>query len=136
MRLPAVVSKSLLVAALAAAIGGCGANDADAVRAKVRQFARAVGTHDYATICNQVLAPVLLADLAKGGIGCQQAMKIALAQVNQPHLVLGPVTVSGSTATALTISQAQGQKTLLTSLHLVQTQNGWRISSLGAPLGS
>lgn len=134
MRLPAVVTTPLIAAALAAVIGGCGTSDSDLVRAKVRQFAHAVAVHDYTTICHQVLAPVLLADLAKGGIGCRQAMRIALGHVNEPHLVLGPVRVTGRTATALTISQAQGQKTLLTSLRLVQTQNGWRISSLGGPL--
>jgi hypothetical protein len=43
--------------------------------------------------------------------------------------------VRGGNASVLTLSQATGQKTVLTSLRLVQTKNGWRISSLGAPVG-
>jgi len=125
------------VAALTAAItlGGCGGNPQADVRAKVHEFADAVAAHDYSTICSDVLAPSLLADFARGGISCRQALRIALGGVRHPHLALGPVKVTGAHASALTISQAAGQKTVLTSLVLTDTAKGWRISSLGSAAG-
>jgi hypothetical protein len=135
MRLPAAVTTPAVALVAATALAGCGASQATQVRDKVKQFARAVAARDYATICRDTLAPNLLADLAKGGIGCRQAMAIALGRVNSPHLVIGPVRVGGGTASVLTISQARGQKTVLTSLRLVRTSSGWRISALGSPVG-
>jgi hypothetical protein len=121
---------------VAAALGGCGGtNISGQVKAKVRQFARAAAARDYATICRQVLAPALLADLRRGGIGCERAMSIALSRVRQPRLAVGNVKVDGKHASALAISQAANQKTVLTSIQLVDTARGWRISSLGSPVG-
>jgi hypothetical protein len=125
----------IVILGMALLLAGCGgASDSDQVRAKVRQFAVAAAAHNYRTICQDVLAPSLLADLKNGGIACVQAMRISFAHVTSPRLVIGNVAVSGSSATVLTISQATGEKTLLTSLHLVRTGSGWRISALGAPV--
>jgi hypothetical protein len=104
------------------------------VRSKVEQFIKAVRVRDYATICRQVLAPPLLADLAQGGVGCEQALGVALAGVHQPSLVIGRVTVSGHTASALTLSSASGQSGVLTSIQLVRTPDGWRVSGLRSPV--
>jgi hypothetical protein len=116
-------------------LAGCGSNPQSEVRAKVREFARAAAGHDYATICRDVLAPSLLADIARGGITCEQALQTALRRVQNPHLVIGPTRVSGRRASVLTISQASGQGTALSSLRLVDTSRGWRISALGSPTG-
>ena len=136
MRASSVTLRRNGIAAIAAALvlAGCGQSDSDQVRAKVRQFARAAAAHDYVTICRDVLAPSLLADLKNGGIACVQAMRISFSHVTSPRLVIGNVEVAGSSATVLTISQAKGEKTLLTSLKLVKTGGGWRISALGAPV--
>jgi hypothetical protein len=132
----AVPALTALAAAAASALGlaACGASAGDQVKAKVQQFARATESHNYLTICHDVLAPSLLADLVRGGIGCEQALQISLGTVKSPRLTIGPVKVNGNAASVLTISQAKGEKTLLTSLGLVNTARGWRISSLGAPV--
>jgi hypothetical protein len=114
-------------------LAGCGGSPGDAVHSKVQQFINAVSARDYTTICQQVLAPRLLADLAQGGVGCEQALKVALARVRQPSLVIGKVTVSGDTALALTLSSASGQSAVLTSIQLVRTSDGWRVSGLHSP---
>jgi len=128
-------AKPVAAVTVAAALAGCGTNTVQQVRAKVQQFAAATAAHDYRTICQDVLAPALLADMVRGGIGCEQAMRIALAGVHSPNLAIGNVTVSGDRASVLTISQARGQKSVLTSLRLVNTSSGWRISGLGSPVG-
>jgi len=116
-------------------VAGCGSNESAVVKAKVTQFAQAVAHHDYTTICTEVLAPQLLADVADGGIGCEHAMRLALANVHDARLTVGAVTINGSSASVLTVSQALGEKALLTKVELIDTANGWRISSLGNPVG-
>ena len=114
-------------------LAGCGQNDHDQVQAKVEQFVHAIGAHDYRTLCDQVLGPRLLARLAAGGIGCQQAMAISLGRVQAPILSIGRITVTGSTAQAITLSGAAGQHGAFETLGLVKTGQGWRVSSLATP---
>lgn len=132
MRVAVVVT----AVAVAGAVAGCGDDARSAVRAKVEQFAQATRTHDYRTICDDVLAPSLLRRMAQAGLGCEQAMSIAFAHVSDPRLAIGTVTIHGSRASVLTISQASGQSSTLTSLRLVDTSRGWRISALASPVGS
>jgi len=120
--------------ALACAPAGCGTSDRDQVRAKVEQFARAAAAKDYKTICEQVLAPSLLAHLSAGGIGCEQAMKIGLGPVHNPTVAIGKVTIHGSHASVLAISSAYGQEASLQAIELIKTGAGWRITSLGSPV--
>ena len=120
---------------VALTIAGCGSNESAIVKAKVTQFARAAADHNYATICNGVLAPQLLADIADGGIACEHALRIALGSVRDERLTVGAVTISGRHASVLTVAQALGEKSLLTKVDLIDTTNGWRISSLGNPVG-
>ena len=126
------------VAAWAVAAGlvlaGCGASERSQVQSKVEQFARAAAGHDYKTICDQVLAPGLLARLAAGGIPCEQAMQIGLRRVQSPTINIGRVTISGENASVITLSGARGQLSSLQSIQLVKTSNGWRINSLGSPV--
>jgi hypothetical protein len=129
-------ARVMAVLVAAAALGGCGTSQTQQVHAKVEQFARATVAKDYRTICRQVLAPALLARLAAGGIGCEQAMQIALGALQTPSLSVGRVTVSGRSASALTLSGAKGQQTAFTAIELVKTSAGWRISSLGSPVAS
>lgn len=121
------------LAAAALALPGCGTSDRQQIQAKVDQFVHAIAAHDYHTICTQVLGPQLLARLAAGGISCEQAMGIALGQVRAPILSVGRITVTGSTAQAITLSGAAGQRGAFETLNLVKTSNGWRISSLSTP---
>jgi hypothetical protein len=119
--------------ALAAGMAGCGASAQDQVQSKVDQFLTAIDTHNYHTLCTQVLAPSLLTHLARGGIQCEQAMRISLANVHDPILSVGRITVNGSRAQAITLSGAKGEKGAFESIDLVDTGSGWRISSLATP---
>ncbi len=121
------------ICACALAVAGCGASAHDQVQAKVSQFLSAIASHDYKTLCTQVLAPTLLTRLAGGGIKCEDAMRISLQSVHDPILSVGRITVSGSTAQAITLSGARGQKGAFESINLTDTSDGWRISSLATP---
>jgi hypothetical protein len=118
---------------LALALAGCGQSAHDAVQSKVQQFLEATAGHDYRTLCTQVLGPALLARLKAGGIPCEQAMSIALGRVHAPILSVGRITVDGDHAQAITLSGAAGQRGAFETIDLVNTSNGWRISSLATP---
>jgi hypothetical protein len=105
------------------------------VQAKVEQFAQATASHDYDTICQQVLAPLLLTRLTASGITCPQAMQIALGALQHPTLSIGRITVHGASASVITLSTARGQRASISTLKLVQTHSGWRISALASPTG-
>ena len=59
------ISVMLGAAALAAAMGGCGASDREDVQAKVQQFVRATSKKDYKTLCTEVLAPKLVENIGR-----------------------------------------------------------------------
>jgi hypothetical protein len=130
-RRPPVVSCALAAVLAAGTLAGCGASQTSQVRSKVRQFATAAHGHDYRTICSNVLAPALLADIATGGISCAKALSLALDSVRGARLVIGTITVKGSRASVVTLTQAKGEKTSLATLELTDTSAGWRIASLG-----
>ena len=125
-----------MAAGLVLSISGCAGSDRDQIAAKVQQLAQAVGQHDYATICDQVLAPSLLAHLVTHGIPCVLAMRVALKGVRQPVISIGEIDLHGPAATAITLTVAQGQQASLSAIELVKTDQGWRIASLGSPLSA
>jgi hypothetical protein len=98
------------------------------------QFVTATASKDYKALCGQVLAPSLLARLAAASVPCEQAMRIALSSVRSPVLSIARITVSGDTATAITLSGARGQEGSVDSIGLVKTSHGWRVASLGSPI--
>jgi hypothetical protein len=124
----------MALVAVAAALAGCGASAKDRVQAKVQQFIDATATKDYTTLCEQVLAPALLAHLSAAGLRCEQAMQIALRNVHDPQLAVGRITIDGSKAQAITLSAAAGETGSLDTINLVETTNGWRVVSLGSPV--
>jgi hypothetical protein len=117
----------------ACALGGCGASERQQVQAKVEQFVTATAHQDTKTLCDQVLAPSLLARLSSTGIGCRQAMGIFVQSVRDPTLSIGRITVRGSTASAVALTGATGQRSGLEAIELVRGAHGWRVSSLGSP---
>jgi hypothetical protein len=131
------LARGIVIGGALAAIGlvGCGASASDQVRAKVEQLARATADKDYRALCDRVLAPSLVQHLTSNGIGCEQAMRVALAGVQNPTVSVGKVTVQGSQATAITFSFARGQQASLDAVKLVETGGGWRVSSLGSAVG-
>ena len=115
------------------ALVGCGASAKDQVQAKVEQFAHATAAGDYATLCNQVLAPDLVKHLTDAGVSCQQAMKVFVQSVQNPTLSVSKVSVKGKTASAVVLASASGQKAAVESIQLIQTKHGWRLESLASP---
>ena len=115
------------------ALAGCGASAKDEVQAKVQQFARATAGKDVHALCTQVLAPSLVSRLTAVGITCEQAMKIFVDGVANPTISVSRVTVNGNHASAVVLAGATGQAPALQKLELVETQNGWRLSSLSSP---
>jgi uncharacterized protein (DUF111 family) len=126
-----IVGVCVMTAALAA---GCGTSTREEVRAKVEQFGVSVANKDYKTLCTQVLAPSLVRRISATGLTCEQAMQVALERVHNPTLSIAKVTVHGNTASAVTLTGAKGQVGSLNAIELVQTKNGWRVSSLGSPV--
>ena len=130
MRVAAVMLSLVAVGAVA----GCGTSEREQVQAKVQQFVKAAASKDYKTICDQVLAPSLLERMTAAGINCQQAMQIALGGVQRPSLAIGRISVNGSSASAITLSNARGQLASLDAIQLIRTSAGWRVSGLGSPV--
>ncbi|HEY8625239.1 MAG TPA: hypothetical protein VIL82_04465 [Solirubrobacteraceae bacterium] len=121
--------------ALACALSACGASARAEVQAKLQQFVHATASGDYRTLCRDVLAQSLIDRLASTGNTCQHAMQIFLQSVQDPTLSVGKLTVQGHNATALTLTTARGQRSTVASVQLVETSNGWRVSSLGPSAG-
>jgi hypothetical protein len=134
LRRTAAVVLGLLLISLV--LAGCGASATSQVRTKVMQFATAAHTHDYRTICAQVLAPTLLADIASGGISCERALRLALGSVRGARLVIGTIRLTGAHASVMTLTQAKGERATLATLELTRSSVGWRIASLGNPTGA
>jgi hypothetical protein len=126
----------ILICCAACALAGCGSRASDQVKAKISQFVKAADAKDYATLCTQVLAPSLVDRLSSAGVSCPDAMQIAFQGVQNPALSVGKVTISGSRASAITLSTARNQQASVDTIELVKTDHGWRVSSLASPLTS
>jgi hypothetical protein len=115
------------------ALAGCGTTARQEVQAKVQQYAQATAHHDYRALCDQVLAPSLVAHLTAAGISCDQAMLVFVESVHNPTLSVSKITVNGSRASAVVLAGATGQTPALETIDLVNTPHGWRLTSLSAP---
>jgi hypothetical protein len=60
-------------------------------------------------------------------------MRVFVDSVQNPTLSISKVTVSGSTASAVVLAQAAGQRSSLETIRLIKTQHGWRLASLASP---
>ena len=119
----------VLAAALAFGLAGCGSSDSDQVHAKVDEFEHAVSARDAKAVCNDVLAPSLVARFTQEGLTCERGIQIFLASVHNPTLSVGRITVDRNSASALVLTGAHCQKLTLAQLFLVKTSGGWRIAS-------
>ena len=118
------------------ALVGCGESgptDEEQVRTTLTAFSRATAAKDYQALCDRLLAPSLIADLKKIGLPCEIALQQGLAEVKQPRLIVGDVTVDGKKATAQVKTSAEGQPPSSDTVELERTDEGWRISSLATP---
>ena len=126
-----------LAAVAVLGLSSCGAgNPSAAVRAKIEQFATATRERDYTTICDQVLAPALVAHLSAAGVTCEQAWQLGLGAVSDPTLSIGQIKIKGSSASVIVLALARNQTAALDTIGLVKTGGGWRILSLSTPAGA
>lgn len=123
----------MVPAASALALAGCGASPHQEVEAKVQQFAHATAARDYATLCDEVLAPSLVTHLTAAGLSCHQAMKLFVSSVANPTISVSRVSVDGDTASAVVLARASGQPSSREQIELVRTAHGWRLASLASP---
>lgn len=124
-------SVAVVAAALAFGLAGCGSSESDQVHAKVDEFVHAVSAHDAKAVCNDVLAPSLVARFTQEGLTCERGIQIFLRSVHKPTLSVGRIAVNRDSASALVLTGAHCQKLTLAQLFLVKTSGGWRISSEG-----
>jgi len=135
----AAAAAALLAASGLAACGGAAdkgptpAQDRAAVRGALRELERATAAHDYAAMCNQVLARALVQRVAGAGLPCETALKIGLSSVRQPRLQVTRIKVSGNRALAQVSSGAEHQQASSDVVQLVRERGGWRVSALAGP---
>ena len=114
-------------------LAGCGASAHQQVEAKVQEFAHATANRNYAALCSDVLAPALVAHLTAAGLSCEQAMRVFVSSVQNPSINVSKVTVHGSSASAVVLASATGQRAAIESIELIDTKHGWRLASLASP---
>jgi hypothetical protein len=130
-RLATTLTLLALPLAATAGCGGSGPSDAEQVRNVLARFSTATQKRDYATLCNEVLAPKLLSGLQQIGLPCEIALRRSLGSVHNPRMTVGRVTVRGKTASAQVRTSAAGQQPSSDTIQLVKVKGGWRISALG-----
>ena len=123
-----------LVAALV--LTGCGeqaASEEEEVRETLTAFGRATAAKDYQTLCDRLLAPDLVKEVKQIGLPCEIALQQGLGDVRESRLLIGAVTVRGTSANAEVRTSAAGQAPSRDTISLVKTDVGWRIASLATP---
>ncbi|MBE2319566.1 hypothetical protein DVA67_026600 [Solirubrobacter sp. CPCC 204708] len=126
--------RGLLVAVLLVAIGVCGCgggpSDQEQVQTTVEAFGRATAAKDYQRLCDELLSPKLVEEVASSGLPCEAALRQGLGEVRAPTLTIGKITVDDDRATAEVNSAAQGQSPSRDTLQLERVDDAWRIASL------
>ena len=126
----------LICALTLAACGGTREpSDEEKVRATLTQFADATAKKDYQRLCDEVFAKELLRGISEIGLPCEVAMRNSLADVDNPRLTVGRVSVKGRRASAEVRTSADGQAPSRDTVRLVKVQDAWRVSSLSDPEG-
>jgi hypothetical protein len=137
---------AVLLAALAVAAAGCGADEegggSDAgpsaeqqVRAVVARFGIATREKDYQEICDQLLADVLIEKIEGVGLPCEGALQRGLGDVEAPTLQINEVSIARGRALVSVHTTAAGQPPSDDALQLVREGKTWKIASLAEPAG-
>lgn len=125
------------------ALVGCGADTEDgggadattAVRATVAKFGVATRTHDWQTICDDLLSKTLVSKIEDVGLPCETAVEKGLGDVKNPTLEITDVSIAGARALVSIHTTADGQEPSDDALQVVRQDGEWRIASLAAPEG-
>jgi hypothetical protein len=128
------LATGLVIVGAALAVAGCGTSETDRVRATVQQLVSAMKSKDYGAICDHVLAPSLVQRLASSGVSCEYVMLLALGPDQNRTITIGKINVRGNDAEAITLTTARGQQSSVNAIRLIKTSDGWRVTSLNAPL--
>jgi hypothetical protein len=133
---------ALLLAASTLALGACGqtsknsatgfSGDQKPVAQAVESLQSAGSKRDAAKICNDLLAPALVAKIkAASSRPCDSVLKDALSDADAFELQVKKVTLAGDTATAV-VESSSGNKKRTDTLQLQKVGAAWKIASLGA----
>jgi hypothetical protein len=127
----------MTVAALA--LGGCGAATTSSSSSKfsgeqaqvakvVDQLSSAGRSKDAAKICNDLLAPALVAQISSAGADCESEMKKAIEDADDYDLEVQSVKITGNKAQA---QVRQGKHGQVATFSFDRENGGWRATSLG-----
>jgi hypothetical protein len=118
---------------LALAFAGCGGgpSDEEQVRQTLTDFGRATTAKDYQALCDRIFAPQLVDKLKQVGLPCEVALQKSLADVEDPRISVGKITITDKLAKAEVRTSASGERPSQDTVELVPVGDGWRISSLG-----
>jgi hypothetical protein len=129
----------VLISAAALALSACGTSSSSSSDVKfsgaqqdvanvVDKLATAGRRGDAATICNDILAKQLLAQLKTAGGNCETEMKNAIRDASDYDLQVRSVKVTGANATA---QVRQGDDGPTATFTFVKEGASWRASALG-----
>jgi hypothetical protein len=120
---------------LVVALAGCGEREAspeEQVRETLTALADGTAKKDYQRLCDEVFSKDLLDGITRIGLPCEVAMRNAIGNVENPRMTIGRITIDGKKAKAEIRTSAQGEAPSRDVVELVETTEGWRVSSLGA----
>ena len=131
-----------LAAIVAVAVGGCTtqttSNDSSGkflgeqrlVANTVEDFESAAAKGDQDQICRELLAKPLIAQYARHGGTCENAVDGALKDSDSFGLTVESVRIAAAQATAR-VKADRGKKDVFRNITLVKEGTGWRISEFG-----
>jgi hypothetical protein len=123
------------VALASLVLAGCGggADQTARVRSTLAQFGAAIAAKDYTTVCQNLLAPNLTAQMTAINLPCEAALASGFGRAVKPTLTVESIKVTGQSALAGVHTAAANQKPKDTTIGLVEVGSSWRIASLTAP---
>lgn len=121
-----------LIAALALALAGCGADDEGDVRDTLERYGKAVQAKDYQTICDDIFSERLIEKLRGVNLPCETALQRGFADVERPTIAVKRVKIDGDRASALARSDAANQEPSEDTIQLAKEDGGWRIVALSS----
>ena len=127
--------RSLTVLALCALLiplAGCGDDPKKDVRTTLDGFATAIAKKDWQRICVDIFSAKLV-DQVRQTLPCEVALqRSTLNKTKNPKIVVGKISVKGSTAHAQITTSADNQPPSKDTAVLVKQKDGWRIQALSS----
>ena len=104
-----------------------------AVHKAVERFGKAVASHDYQELCDNLLAGNLIAALEEQCVPCELALKTGFGDAKDPKISVRTVAVNANKALVTVHSTAANQPASDDTLALVKEHGKWKISELARP---